>query len=154
HARQGGVGQGIRDVLSRYRQRAGAVSAGVHGERTDFLGAVAQRGSHLRARLPDPPRLLMRRLSLFFVWLTLAAAAVPARAADDLSAFVGRPIASVDLEVLGKSAPDEVRSLVVLKKNTPLSLEDVRNSVRSLVVVGRFESVDVLASDGPNGVAI
>src|SRR5262249_20867798 len=34
------------------------------------------------------------------------------------------------------------------------SLEAVRSSVRSLVVVGRFESVDVKASDGPNGVAL
>src|SRR5262249_55510907 len=91
----------------------------------------------------------------FFTWLTLVAAAVPARAAaDDLSAFVGRPVASVELQVLGKPAPDEVRSLVVVRPGEPLSLEAVRNTVRSLVVVGRFESVDVLATDGPGGVAL
>jgi outer membrane protein assembly complex protein YaeT len=97
----------------------------------------------------------MRRLSFFLAWLTLVAVAVPAwAAADDLSAFVGRNIASVDLTIFGRPAPDEVRSLVVLQRDTPLSLEAVRNSVRSLIVVGRFESVEVLASDGPNGVAV
>ena len=97
----------------------------------------------------------MRRLSFLLAWLALVAVAFPAQAAaDDLSAYVGRTIASVELTIFGRPAPDEVRSLVVLQRDTPLSLEAVRNSVRSLVVVGRVETGEVLASDGPNGVAV
>ena len=86
--------------------------------------------------------------------LGVAASAVSAAPPDDVSAFVGRPVASIAVDLGGRPAPDEVLSLITVQSGAPLSLESVRVSVRSLVTVGRFESVEVLATDSPAGVRL
>ena len=96
----------------------------------------------------------MRLFPLLLAGLLLLAAAAVARAADALSPFVGRPVTSVDVKVMGQAAPAEVTSLVTVQKDAPLSLAAVHSSVESLITVGRFESVKVLATAGPAGVAL
>jgi outer membrane protein insertion porin family len=97
----------------------------------------------------------MRLLSTCLAGLMVLGAATSAAAADDVSQFVGRIVASIAVvDRSGRPAPAEVLSLVIVKPDAPLDLEAVRLSVQSLVTVGRFESVDVVASNGPNGVSL
>jgi outer membrane protein insertion porin family len=96
----------------------------------------------------------MRLLSTLLAGLVVLGTATRADGADDVSQFVGRVVTSIAVDVLGQPAPEEVRSLVTVQKGTPLSLEAIRQSVQSLVTVGRFESVEVAASGGPDGVSL
>ncbi len=96
----------------------------------------------------------MSLLSTFLAALVALGTATRAAAADDVSQFVGRVVTSIAIDLSGQPAPEEVRSLVTVQKGTPLSLEAVRQSVQSLVSVGRFESVEVVASGEPDGVSL
>jgi outer membrane protein assembly complex protein YaeT len=96
----------------------------------------------------------MRSRSVVLVGFLVLASLRSVWAADDLSRFIGRPVASITVDAGGRTAADEVLSLVIVQKGAPLDLDAVRASVRSLVTVGRFESVEVLATDGADGVAI
>jgi outer membrane protein insertion porin family len=96
----------------------------------------------------------MRLPAILLAGLMVLGTVASASASDDVSRFVGRVVTSVAGDLSGRPAPDEVMSLVTVRPGAPLSLEAVRLSVQSLVTVGRFESVEVIASDGPNGVAL
>jgi len=91
----------------------------------------------------------MRASIVFLTGILTLGAARAVAAPDDISAFVGRTVATIEVVDAGRPAAPEVRSLVVLNEGTPLSLEAVRLSVQSLVTVGRFESVDVSAASAP-----
>jgi outer membrane protein insertion porin family len=97
----------------------------------------------------------MRLLSTFLAGLVVLGTATRAAAADDVSQFVGRVVTSMTVELSGgRPASQEVLSLVAVQKDQPLSLDAIRQSVQSLVTVGRFESVEVVASNSPGGVAL
>ncbi|HEY6358782.1 MAG TPA: POTRA domain-containing protein, partial [Vicinamibacterales bacterium] len=96
----------------------------------------------------------MRLLSTLLAGLVAVGTVTLAAAADDVGQFVGRVVTSIAVDLSGQPAPEEVRSLVTVQKGTPLSLEAIRQSVQSLVSVGRFESVEVAASSGPDGVSL
>jgi outer membrane protein assembly factor BamA len=98
----------------------------------------------------------MRR---FVVLVAAVAAVVGAQASPaaaqrrfPASAFVGRPIASIVLLVEGRATTDpSLSALLETKVGSPLAMRDVRESLTHLFDLGRFEGVDVLADDAPDG---
>lgn len=86
----------------------------------------------------------------------VVALALCARAASaDVGDYIGRPIASVRLEIEGRETTDPKLMMVVeTHAGRPLSMTDVRESVTHLFSLGRFEDVQVRAEPAGAGVAL
>src|SRR5262249_51736349 len=118
-----------------------------------LLGAVAQRGSDLRDRGPCEAHVLMPRFgagaTAVFVLLTCASLGA------DVADYLGRPVASISVEVEGRTETDpKVLDLIQTQPGSPLSMMQVRESMTHLYSLGRFEDVRVHASIGSTGVAL
>lgn len=84
--------------------------------------------------------------------LPSAAAAQQPAPAPAAAPFVGRPVASVVLQVEGHPTTDPVLiDLVSTPAGQPLSMEAVRETLAHLFNIGRFQGIDVVARDAPNG---
>ena len=91
--------------------------------------------------------------------LALAASAFlpPAAAAQQPGApagapFVGRPVASIAVQVEGEPTTDRVLfGLIETPVGQPLSMERVRETLTHLFNIGRFQGIEVVARDAPNG---
>ncbi len=125
-------------------------------ERSYFVDPLPQRGSNVRARFPDPARLLMPGRRILALALVLAAAAATPARAQDIDHYLGLTVTAVRFEVDGK--PDTagtLQSLVDVKPGEPLRLQAVRSSIQRLVSVGNFDpDVTVDAFDANGGVAL
>ena len=71
------------------------------------------------------------------------------------AAYVGRPLASVRIDIEGRQSDEPALvDLVETKVGTPLSLEAVRESIAHLYSLRRFENVEVHAENAGAGVAL
>ncbi len=95
-----------------------------------------------------------RAVVILALWGALLAggASAAAQAPVPALAFVGRPVASVSLEVEGRPTDDHVlRGLIETRIGMPLSVAEIRESMTHLFDLGRFEGVAVRADDAPGG---
>ena len=84
---------------------------------------------------------------LAFVWVTPATA--------DVADYLGKPITSVRLVLDGRDTTDRgLVQIVETRAGNPLSMLEVRESVRHLFSLGRFDDVRVDASPEGAGVAL
>src|SRR5262249_22501167 len=155
-ARQAHFEQGLSDVFTHAQhqrdRRRGAHR--VRAERSRVLGAVPQRGPVVRPRFPDPARLLMlRRPIVAFALCALTLIGTrSAWAQDPLIALVGRPVASVKLDIIGRpDAPQDLVTRIDLRAGDTFTIEAERSSIRKLVSLGPFDAVEVSVADGPAG---
>jgi outer membrane protein insertion porin family len=99
-------------------------------------------GARLKAR-PAPATGTLLLLLLF----------APVHAAADVAEFLGKPIASIRLQIEGRPASDErLRRLIQLQEGRPLTMLLVRETVAHLFSVGEFEDVQVDATSRGDGV--
>jgi outer membrane protein insertion porin family len=71
----------------------------------------------------------------------------PAPASADVGDYIGRPVASVRLELEGRETTDQkLLAVVETRAGRPLSMAEVRESVTHLFSLGRFEDVQVHAA--------
>ncbi len=78
---------------------------------------------------------------------------VPVQAAADVAEFLGKPIASIRLQIEGRPASDDrLRRLIQLKEGRPLTMLLVRETVAHLFSLGEFEDVQVDAASRGDGV--
>ncbi|MGE3274155.1 MAG: POTRA domain-containing protein [Vicinamibacterales bacterium] len=95
----------------------------------------------------------MRRAVLPVLLVCACLAAAPASA--DVLDYVGRPIATVRIEIDGAVVDDpSVRELIETRVGDPLSMQRVRESIDHLVGLGRFEDVRIFASDAGTADAV
>ena len=91
------------------------------------------------------------RIGATIVLLLLTSA--PVRA--DITDYLGKPVASIQLEIEGRPTVDaQLLELVQVRQGVPLSLLAVRETVTHLFSVGEFEDVRVHATLGENGVEL
>jgi outer membrane protein assembly complex protein YaeT len=77
----------------------------------------------------------------------------PAQSAADVADYLGRPIASIRLQIEGRPTSDErLRRLIELKEGGPLTMVAVRETVAHLFSLGEFEDVQVDATNRGAGV--
>lgn len=90
--------------------------------------------------------------------LALAASTVfpgTALAQDRLDSLAGQPVVEVRVEIAGAPAIDpQIADLVETRTGEPLSLLDVRNTIFHLYHLGRYDDVQVIASEGEAGVSL
>jgi len=86
--------------------------------------------------------------------LTLLTIAAPALGQETLDRLFGRQVGSIRFEIEGREAPAALQSLVDVRVGDPLKPEAVHESIVHLVNAGRFEDVQVFASDRPSGVDV
>jgi outer membrane protein assembly factor BamA len=102
----------------------------------------------------------MRRAFLLacLVLLPLEAAArqsASPQAAPAVARFIGKPVVEIEVVVEDRLSPDPaLRDLIEVTLNAPLALADVRESIRHLFSLGRFQDIQVEAFDAPNGVRL
>jgi outer membrane protein assembly complex protein YaeT len=97
----------------------------------------------------------MRRFAASMLVLFSIAAARAIAQPSPADPFVGRPIASLRLEVEGRATEDRVLlDLVETRVGAPLSMEEVRETLSHLFSLGRFQDIEVHAEPAPGGVAI
>jgi outer membrane protein assembly complex protein YaeT len=78
---------------------------------------------------------------------------VPVQAAAEVAEYLGKPIASIRLQIEGRPiADDRLRRLVRLKEGSPLTMLVVRETVAHLFSLGEFEDVQVDATSRGDGV--
>ena len=88
------------------------------------------------------------------VWVALLVLSLAAAARADVGDYVGKPIASIRVELEGREVTDpKVLQIIDMKAGTPLSMVAVRETVSRLFALGRFEDVRVRAS-GASAVAL
>ena len=124
--------------------------ARVRPERIVVVGAVAERGSHLRARSAKEARILMRRgarrLAALLVLSSAVASLVAAVAAAEQAPHLGRIVTDVRVEIAGQPVIDpDVLGLIETRIGEPLQMQAVRSTIDHLVGLGRFEDVRVFA---------
>src|SRR5262249_29901440 len=147
HHRQAHFGPGLPDLLAqpRHDHQRSDRAARDRGKRSAVVDPVAQRGrADLRARVPGPPRVLMRRVlcARSLLCVLCGTAARPSYAA--VQDYIGRPIASVKLFTEGRETTDPVlTSIVETAPGASLSMLEVRESVAHLFSLGQFEGVSV-----------
>jgi len=94
----------------------------------------------------------MRRAAPLAAALLLAAA-LPRAAQADVGDYLGKPIASVRLMLESREVSDsEFLQIVETRPGAPLSMVEVHETVTRLFALGRFEDVQVHASEVPGGV--
>jgi outer membrane protein insertion porin family len=92
----------------------------------------------------------MRLRMLLTAIVMLAAASVSAQSAADK--YSGRPVADVRLFIERQPTADTtLLELVETRAGQPLSMAAVRESITHLYSLGRFQDVQVEATDAPNG---
>ena len=75
------------------------------------------------------------------------------QSAADVAEYLGKPIASIRVQIEGRSASDErLRRLIELKEGSPLTMIAVRETVAHLFSLGEFEDVQVDATSRGPGV--
>ena len=123
--------------------------ARVRRERIVVVGAVAERGPHLRARSAKEARILMRMARLLVLLAGLGVA-------DTASAqHLGRTVTDVRVEIAGQPAIDpNVLGLIETRIGDALEMHAVRSTIDHLVGLGRFEDVRVYASPAEQGVSL
>ena len=100
----------------------------------------------MRARLKARPAPATGTLLLLLLF-------APVQAVADVAEFLGKPIASIRLQIEGRPASDErLRRLIQLKEGSPLTMLLVRETVAHLFSVGEFEDVQVDATSRGDGV--
>jgi outer membrane protein assembly complex protein YaeT len=73
--------------------------------------------------------------------------------AADVAEYLGKPIASIRLQIEGRPASDErLRRLIELNEGSPLTMLAVRETVAHLFSLGEFEDVQVDATSRGTGV--
>jgi outer membrane protein insertion porin family len=78
---------------------------------------------------------------------------LPTRTAADVGEFLGKPIASIRLQIEGRPTSEErLRRLIGLEVGSPLTMLAVRETVAHLFSLGEFEDVQVDATSGVSGV--
>jgi outer membrane protein insertion porin family len=78
---------------------------------------------------------------------------IPAAAAAEIGDYLGKPIASIRLQIEGRPAADEhLRRLIQLREGSPLTMLAVRETVAHLFSFGEFEDVQVHATSAAGGV--
>ena len=91
-------------------------------------------------------------VSLVLASLLAGATAAGSQTPPQTIALIGRPVASVALEVEGRATDDPVlRELIGTRVGAPLSMADVRETMGHLFDLGRFEGVAVRAEDVDGG---
>ena len=116
------------------------------------LGALAERGPHLRARSAQEAHVLMRLWVFLAMALVTAAAAAQAQSAEPL---IGQlVIDQVVVTTEGTSVGPGVLELVETRIGEPLSLEAVRGTIDHLIGLGRYDDVRALATRMADGVAL
>jgi outer membrane protein insertion porin family len=91
------------------------------------------------------------------VLAVLAAGALPAvaRQAPPAGAYVGKNVVSIAIVIAGRPSSDAMlMSAVQMKRNQPLDMSEVRETMTHLYTVGRFDDVEVEAETVAGGVAI
>jgi outer membrane protein assembly factor BamA len=110
------------------------------------------------SQIPSVPRpftsyfCVLLRFSVACVFLCFSAAT--SSAAQDLSAaaFVGRPIGRVSLLIEDQPSTDpSVLDLIDTRAGQPLDMSDVRETIRHLISLGRFDDVVVEAEAAADG---
>jgi outer membrane protein assembly factor BamA len=85
----------------------------------------------------------------------VAVTPAPALAQVTIEQYLGRPVASVRLQLEDRpEASEQLRALIDVRPGQPLTLDDIRSTVAHFINLGRFEDVRVLASDVEGGVEI
>jgi outer membrane protein insertion porin family len=93
----------------------------------------------------DEPRRTFSALLVCFVVLVVLGRAAPVHA--DVSAFLGKPVASVRVVVEGRDSTDPALMQVIeTQPGEPLMMTEVRESITHLFSLGRFEDVQVDAT--------
>jgi outer membrane protein assembly complex protein YaeT len=89
------------------------------------------------------------------LWLTGAIVLIASAASADVADFLGKPVASLQVEIEGRVLGDpRVLALIETQPGRPLSMVAVRESVTHLFALGRFEDVRVAAEAAPTGVRL
>jgi outer membrane protein assembly factor BamA len=89
------------------------------------------------------------------VLVTAGLLPAPARAQDQVDAFVGRTVAEIRIEVAGQPQMDSsLLALVDIQVGQPLSLLDIRETMDHFGQLDRFDDVRLLAADGPAGLIV
>jgi outer membrane protein assembly complex protein YaeT len=118
-----------------------------------------QRGFVVRDRFPHPASVLMRR-AILMVQLCLAAAPAVAGQGQAPERFYGRPIASWHLEIADAGAERRVESAPAILQQVTLAVgdvlrpRDVRDSIDRLYQTGKYDDVQVLASEMAAGLDV
>jgi outer membrane protein insertion porin family len=87
--------------------------------------------------------------------LVLCGVLAPAAARADVAAYLGRPVVSVRLTIEGRdSVEPELEDLVETKTGAPLSMAAVRETLKHLFSLGRFDDVRADATLAGAGVAL
>jgi outer membrane protein assembly complex protein YaeT len=77
----------------------------------------------------------------------------PAQSAADVGDYLGKPIASIRLQIEGRPTSEErLRRLMEVKEGSPLTMVAVRETVAHLFSLGEFEDVQVDATGRDAGV--
>lgn len=77
----------------------------------------------------------------------------PARAQAEV--YLGAPVADVRVELEGRPVTEpEVRSLLAVGRGRPFSMADVRETIRHLFVLGRYEDIAADVSRTPAGLVV
>jgi outer membrane protein assembly factor BamA len=95
-------------------------------------------------------------LRTFAVLAGLAAAwPASARAQANIEAYLGRPVASVKLQIEAREeTSDQLRALIDVRPGQPLTVEDLRSTTSHFLSLSRFEDVRVLAAETASGLEI
>ena len=152
HHRQAHLGPRLPDVLAKphlHHQRSDH-SSRVRRERSVFVDSVAERRPDVRARGQGEAHLLMR-LWVLGVLVALGTMSLvvlmPGAARADVGDYVGKPIASIRVELEAREVTDpKLLQIIEMKAGAPLSMVAVRETVSRLFALGRFEDVRVLAT--------
>jgi outer membrane protein insertion porin family len=84
-----------------------------------------------------------------------AASQDPDPAANPMAAYLGQPIVSLSVTLVGRpTAEPALVDLIEIRAGQPLSARDVRDSIAHLFSLGRFEDVRVYAAPAAGGVAL
>jgi outer membrane protein insertion porin family len=94
----------------------------------------------------------MRGLATALLVLIVAAPASPAAAQTAAARYVGKPVETIETFIENtRNLDPAIDDLIQLRIGQPLSIEAVRESITHLYSIGRFQDVQVDATDAPGG---
>ena len=94
----------------------------------------------------------MRGLATAILVLVVAAPAAPAAAQTAAARYVGKPVETIETFIENtRNLDPAIDDLIQLRVGQPLSIEAVRESITHLYSIGRFQDVQVDATDAPGG---
>ena len=159
HDREAGVRSRLPDVFTQpqHLDQRSDPAARVRRKRPALVDPLAKRernvfaGGPREAHLLMFPRLKARPVPAAGALVLLLL--VPAAAAAEIGDYLGKPIASIRLQIEGRPAADEhLRRLIQLREGSPLTMLAVRETVAHLFSFGEFEDVQVQATSAAGGV--